>query len=82
MLNELVLYSTLGCHLCEQAQALIANVKPTAYNVQVVDIVDDDQLYARYRTRIPVLRHGQRELAWPFTQHQLQQWLQQESPCN
>lgn len=82
MLNELVLYSTLGCHLCEQAQALIANVKPTAYNVQVVDIVDDDQLYARYRTRIPVLRHGQRELAWPFTQQQLQQWLQQESPCN
>lgn len=69
----LVLYSTLGCHLCEQAEALLQALPlldPLA--VEVIEISDDDTLVACYGTRIPVLGwevEGSRvgaELDWPF----------------
>lgn len=69
----LVLYSTLGCHLCEQAEALLQALpllNPRA--IEVIEISDDDALVTRYGTRIPVLGwevEGSRlgaELDWPF----------------
>ncbi len=61
----LVLLTTTGCHLCEQAQALIRRAAP-GVDVELLDIATDDALIARYGERIPVLRCGERELAWPF----------------
>ncbi|MCC8998716.1 MAG: glutaredoxin family protein [Candidatus Contendobacter sp.] len=63
---NLALYTTLGCHLCEQAEALIfAAVGAT---VRPVEITDDVELLERYAIRIPVLRRGDtgEELDWPF----------------
>ena len=52
----LVLYSTLGCHLCEQAELLLLALPLTEpLVVEVVDISDDDALVQRFGTRIPVL---------------------------
>lgn len=59
------LLTTLGCHLCEQAEMLLHQAAPLA-EVQKVDIAEDDELIARYGERIPVLRYRGRELAWPF----------------
>ena len=56
-----VLYTTLGCHLCDQARDLLLTVNPEI-DIHAVDIA----LIAEYGERIPVLRHGDRELAWPF----------------
>lgn len=71
----LVLYSTLGCHLCGQAEQLLQALPLTGpLAVEVVDIADDDALVQRYGTRIPVLgweREGERigaELDWPFNE--------------
>ncbi len=61
----LVLYTTSGCHLCEQAEALVR--RQTAW-VSTVEIIDDAELLERYGIRIPVLRHLDtgNELDWPF----------------
>lgn len=65
----LTLYGTPGCHLCDQAEALLrqaAAARPLAW--RYVDIALDDALVARYGTRIPVLVTGEgRELGWPFS---------------
>jgi hypothetical protein len=73
---ELELYSTSACHLCEQAEALLAVIVPQsrlAWQCYVVDIADDDELLERYGTRIPVLRRCDTgtELSWPFDASQL-----------
>ena len=47
----LVLYSTLGCHLCEQAELLLLALPLTEpLVVEVVDISDDDMRRRAART--------------------------------
>ncbi len=69
-----VLYSTDGCHLCDQAMALChqAGIEP-----EVEDIALNDELFARYGVRIPVLksRSSDRELGWPFDSFQLAEFI-------
>lgn len=69
-----VLYTTLGCHLCEQAWEMVYTVNPTV-TVEAVDVADDKSLLAAYGERIPVLRRGDRELVWPFGLLDVQQLL-------
>jgi len=64
--SQLVMYSTLGCHLCEQAQRVV--VAALGHTVAERDIVDDPQWLTRYEVRIPVLQRldNGAELDWPF----------------
>ena len=74
----LKLYSTLGCHLCEQAEALLQQAAERhAVEWQVVEIASDPRLIDRFGIRIPVLqpKHCNDELAWPFDDTALDQWL-------
>ena len=76
---ELLFYTTSQCHLCELAEALLANTPmPEPLPVDVVDIAQSEALVARYGTRIPVLRRDDTgaELDWPFTRDQLLAFLQ------
>lgn len=72
------LYGTEGCHLCDEAGALIMSV---ATGMQVAvwqeDIADSEALFSRYGTRIPVLKNESRgtELDWPFDAAQLREFL-------
>lgn len=72
------LYSTLGCHLCEEAKSLLT-VMDADHRLQweEIDIVEDPSLVEIYGVRIPVLRHlaSGNELSWPFTRIDLQTWL-------
>ncbi len=70
----LLLYTTSGCHLCEQAEALL---QCAGALVEMVEIADDEALLERYGMRIPVLRHREtdRELGWPFDAAMIQCWL-------
>lgn len=71
----LTLFHTDGCHLCEQAWALVEQAGLAA-DTRQCDIMDDAQWLATYRVRIPVLRdEAGRELGWPFTPAELQAWL-------
>lgn len=74
-------YTTLGCHLCEQAQALYQQVlNPAFFDINVIDIADDDELMERYGTRIPVIQQtaNKRELGWPFDAQTLIEFLSEE----
>lgn len=71
---SVVLYTTVGCHLCEQARELVSTVAPDI-TLTVVDVAEDDELLARYGERIPVLMKEGRELGWPFGLLDVQQFL-------
>ena len=78
MHRQLLLYTTEGCHLCEQAQALVAPLLPTEeVRLIAVEISDSDELVERYGIRIPVLRFsdGPEELGWPFDEQAVSVFL-------
>ncbi|PRY72399.1 glutaredoxin family protein [Halomonas ventosae] len=52
---RLRLYTTLGCHLCEQLEAVLATLCAERYRLERVEISEDEGLVARYGMRIPVL---------------------------
>lgn len=71
---ELELMTTLGCHLCDKAVAVLLQVLDAEqFTLDLVDIAYDDHLMAQYAERIPVLvcPAQNRELAWPFDASQL-----------
>lgn len=80
---ELSLYGTLGCHLCEVAEQLLAaNLDFSRVQVELVDIADNsagdsERLMERYAERIPVLAHPATgmELGWPFAAADVAAWI-------
>lgn len=63
---KLILLGTSGCHLCEEAELILA-----AFNqidLELIDIVEQEQWQEKYAIRIPVLYHAEteKELGWPF----------------
>jgi glutaredoxin len=50
------LYGKPGCHLCEDARAVIEAVRAErAFALEEVDVTLDPRLFARYGERIPVV---------------------------
>jgi glutaredoxin len=49
---SLVLYGRPGCHLCDDARAVLERI---GHPFDEVDIEADDRLLARYLERIPVI---------------------------
>lgn len=78
MLAECQLFGTLGCHLCEDAEAvLMPLVLERGLLVELVDISDSTVAIERYELRIPVLKRVDtgRELDWPFDTDQALDFL-------
>ncbi|WPN99934.1 glutaredoxin family protein [Pseudomonas sp. MUP55] len=77
MLPECQLFGTLGCHLCEIAEAEIMPLVEHGLLVELVDIIDPDDLTEAYGLRIPVLRRVDTgaELDWPFDTEQVVAFL-------
>jgi hypothetical protein len=74
--TPLVLYSTWGCHLCEDAQSLLTQQQ---LSFTVLDIVDDPVAFAKFRSSIPVLAAGSFYLYWPFDQASLSAFIDDHS---
>lgn len=76
MQKTLILYGTIGCHLCEEAEGILRS-QNVPY--QYVDIIDDEKLLANYQTSIPVLSRatlaGEKKIQWPFNATTLTLWL-------
>ena len=75
---KLQFFTTLGCHLCEDAELLFSPmIKNGVIKVESVDIFDDEDLMERYGVRIPVIKKIEtgEELGWPFDSHSLFQFL-------
>lgn len=77
MLPECKLFSTLGCHLCEVAEAVLMPLVDHGLLVELVDIADSEALFEAYGLRIPVLRRVDTgaELDWPFEVEQVVTFL-------
>lgn len=82
MTARLLLLGTEGCHLCEEAWAIIADClaeSPRKIEIASIDIAEQDEWQADYALKIPVLleTESRRELCWPFDQNQAAAFLQQ-----
>lgn len=77
MLPECQLLGTLGCHLCEVAEAMLMPFVEHGLLVELVDVADDEALFERYGLAIPVLRRcdSGAELNWPFDAEQVVAFL-------
>ncbi|MDB6060408.1 MAG: hypothetical protein JWM78_511 [Verrucomicrobiaceae bacterium] len=76
-MKQFILYGTVGCHLCEDAEALLAPLLNEQCEIECIDISDDDQLLDRYGELIPVLRRvgDGAELNWPFASEKTRDFL-------
>ncbi|RCV89814.1 glutaredoxin family protein [Billgrantia montanilacus] len=73
---RLKLYTTLGCHLCEQQESLLALLLQGEYHLEKVEISEDDALIECYGVRIPVLAdESGKELDRGFEPPRLAAWL-------
>lgn len=68
MAARITLYGKPGCHLCEEARALLAAMaEPFELDVVEVDISQDRTLARRFGSLIPVADvAGGPALFWPF----------------
>ncbi|AMB85689.1 glutaredoxin [Pseudomonas agarici] len=73
MLPDCQLFGTLGCHLCEAAEAVLIPLVEHGLMVELIDIADSEVLFETYSLRIPVLRRADTgaELGWPFDVEQV-----------
>jgi glutaredoxin len=76
------LYGKPGCHLCEEARAVVEEVRAErAFDLAEVDITRDAELEARYRERIPVVAiDGEEVLELVIERSELQQVLASMAP--
>ncbi len=87
MTIRLILFGTQGCHLCEEAEAVLAQCQDDsetgAWQVDAVDIADEEQWQDRYAVRIPVLYHEDsgRELDWPFSGQDVREFIAGIARC-
>lgn len=75
---KLILLGTLGCHLCEEAEQLLATTIDTNQtSIETIDIAEHQQWQEKYAVRIPVLYHSpsKKELGWPFTEPMIQKFI-------
>jgi glutaredoxin len=62
------LFTRPGCHLCEDAKALLDELAARyPHRLEEVNIDQDASLHARYHLTIPVIRIGDTELEAPIT---------------
>jgi glutaredoxin len=61
--RTVTLYGRPGCHLCDDARAVLARLRAgEPFVLEDVDIESDDALHARYLERIPVVALDGEEL--------------------
>ena len=74
---ECQLFGTLGCHLCEVAEALLMPFVEHGLLVELVDIAEHEGMIDTYGLFIPVLRRRDTgaELCWPFDAEQVVTFL-------
>ena len=55
-LTVVTIFGRPGCHLCEEAAAVIERVRARVpFRLEQLNIEDDDRLFRRYLERIPVV---------------------------
>jgi hypothetical protein len=75
------LFTTLGCHLCEQAHEQLLSLTGGGMDlsIELVEIADSEELMNRYGIIIPVIRADDREIDWPFSADELRTFLENDT---
>lgn len=70
---RVTLYTKSDCGLCRQAEALLARLRRRIpFDLELVDIESDPQLFARYWDRVPVVAvEGEEVAAAPLDEGRL-----------
>jgi glutaredoxin len=62
-MTTVVLYTRVGCHLCEDAERTLRREQAaTPFELELVDVDGDPQLVRRYGVRVPVVAVDGEEL--------------------
>lgn len=80
-ITRVLFYTSAGCHLCEQALALVSPLlEPLGLQLEEVEIADHDSLVELYGVRIPVVRLDgeERDLGWPFDADDFRRYIHNE----
>ncbi len=79
MSHVIELMTTSGCHLCEQALALLQQLQRDGLDIDIVEVEISlsETLTDEYGIRIPVLRRSgvSEELGWPFDYDQARRYV-------
>lgn len=62
-MSHITVYSRQGCHLCEEALAIVRRLAGTVHTVEVIDIDADPALIDEYTIRVPVVDVDGHEIA-------------------
>jgi glutaredoxin len=55
-MNIVTVYSRIGCHLCEDAEAILKSLQgELAFELEVIDIDKDPSLINLYSDQVPVI---------------------------
>jgi glutaredoxin len=81
-MTQLTLYGKPGCHLCEEARAVVLAVcERHPFELEEIDITRDPTLEALYRERIPVVAiDGQESLELVIEATELERCLASMQP--
>ncbi|HEX6255777.1 MAG TPA: glutaredoxin family protein [Euzebyales bacterium] len=60
---RITVYTRQGCHLCEDAIAIVRRVAAGRGDIDLVDIDGDPELFERYTVRVPVVAVDDVEIA-------------------
>lgn len=77
-IQALTLYSSIGCHLCEEARAMLQHIiehHQLSAEINEVDVLSDDDIETRYAHHIPVVAINGVEMGYPFTLPELEKWV-------
>ncbi|HJW58378.1 MAG TPA: glutaredoxin family protein, partial [Actinomycetota bacterium] len=62
-MSRVVLYTRVGCHLCEEAERVLREERAAApFDLELVDVDHDPELARRYGVRVPVVAVDGEEL--------------------
>lgn len=75
-----MVFTALGCHLCEQALAVVAEARTTSsFELEIVDIAGNPELESEYRALLPVIEiDGVRAFTYFVTVEALVERLEQD----
>jgi glutaredoxin len=81
-MTRLTLYGKPGCHLCDEARAVVDDVRSRHhFELEEIDITRDPTLEAVYRERIPVVAiDGQEALELVIEATELERCLASMTP--
>lgn len=81
-MKVVTLYTRAGCHLCEQARAVVERARRrVAFELRVIDIDGETDLKSRYNEDVPVIAVDGRDLfRWSVDEEALVARLAETEP--